>query len=194
MNKAARHNARRQTDMIIEPRSLITSISRFRFHGFRCSIRSVCVCTCVLFRASTPIYLFTCMYITCSCKHVVYAKSSSFNGEKELCLRRRSHKFSLFFKRTVIFIVHICRHDTMATLGSARGCTNWYTPVDSEETCAEKDRGKRKREREGGRRKERKKRRNPFHSRREKKKTVARDSRFIHGQVYGAKKDFSFEM
>lgn len=45
----------------------------------------------------------------------------------------------------------------MATLGSARGCTNWYTPVDSEETCAEKDRGKRKREREGGRRKERKK-------------------------------------
>ena len=70
MNKAARHNARRQTDMIIEPRSLITSISRFRFHGFRCSIRnSVSVRTCVhiymrvLFRASTPIYLFTCIYI-----------------------------------------------------------------------------------------------------------------------------------
>lgn len=43
----------------------------------------------------------------------------------------------------------------MATLGSARGCTNWYTPVDSEETCAEKDRGKRKRGKEEGGKKER---------------------------------------
>lgn len=35
-------------------------------------------------------------------------------------------------------------------------------------------------------------RRNPFHSAEKRKR--ARDSRFIHGQVYGVKKDFFFEM
>lgn len=54
--------------------------------------------------------------------------------------------------------------------------------------CAEKDRGKRERKR---RKKETEK---SFSFSEGKKKTVARDSRFIHGQVYGAKKDFSFEM
>ena len=64
MNKAARHNARRQTDMIIEPRSLITSISRFRFHGFRCSIRnSVSVRTCVHIYACVVSRLDTDIFI-----------------------------------------------------------------------------------------------------------------------------------
>lgn len=48
-------------------------------------------------------------------------------------------------------------------------------------------------EREGGRKKERNEEKS-FSFSEGKKKTVARDSRFIHGQVYGAKKDFSFEM
>ena len=158
------------------------------------------ICVCCFAPRHRYIYSPVYTYIKRSCKSS-NAKSSSFNEEKkdfvsggevtnESISLSLTLSLSLFFKRTITFIVHICRHDTMATLGSARGCTNWYTPVDSEETCAEKDRGKRGRRRK----KERKKERNPFHSLREKKKTVARDSRFIHGQVYGAKKDFSFEM
>lgn len=92
MNKAARHNARRQTDMIIEPRSLITSISRFRFHGFRCSIRSVCVCVCVCF-APRHRYIYSRVYIyiynSCSCKHV---KSSSFNHEGKRTLSQEKSR------------------------------------------------------------------------------------------------------
>lgn len=125
------------------------------------------ICVCCFAPRHRYIYSPVYTYIKRSCKSS-NAKSSSFNEEKkdfvsggevtnESISLSLTLSLSLFFKRTVTFIVHICRHDTMATLGSARGCTNWYTPVDSEETCAEKDRGKREREKEEERKKERKK-------------------------------------